>query len=148
MVRLAVTQKSTIRLGLMAPLTGVVALYGQEISWAGKIACQEVNDNGGILGQKLELIIIDDGSAPETSVPAANRLIDEYHCTAMIGNLLSNSRIAVANHVAEPRQIPYLNFSFYEGSIGGRYFFNPHSAPNFQELKFQLAINHLEDNPV
>ena len=122
----------TIRLGVMAPLTGLVELYGPEISWAAEIACQEVNKQGGVLGKALELIILDDGSLPETAVPAAQRLIDEFKCCAIIGNLLSNSRIDVAYKVAEPQRTPYLNFSFYEGSIKSHYFFHFAALPNQQ----------------
>ena len=85
-----------------------------------------------MLGRPLELVIEDDGSLPDTAVPAAERLIDAHGCVAIIGNLLSNSRIAVAAQVAEPKQIPLLNFSFYEGSISGRYFFHFAALPNQQ----------------
>lgn len=127
----------TVRLGLMAPLTGLVSLYGQEISWAARIACDEVNEQGGILGKSLELIIVNDGSLPDTALLAANTLINEHHCLAMIGNLLSNSRIAVAGMVAEPRRIPYLNFSFYEGSIFNPYFFHFAALPN-QQIDYMI----------
>ncbi|MDH4099702.1 MAG: ABC transporter substrate-binding protein, partial [Nitrospirota bacterium] len=116
----------------MAPLTGLVELYGPEIRWAGTIACEEVNERGGVLGRPLDLVIVDDGSLPATAVPAAERLIEREHCAAIIGNLLSNSRISVAYQVAEPRRIPYLNFSFYEGSIFSRYFFHFAALPNQQ----------------
>jgi diguanylate cyclase (GGDEF)-like protein/PAS domain S-box-containing protein len=122
----------SIRLGLMPPLTGLVEMYGPEIVWAARIACDEINECGGVLGRRLELVIEDDGSLPPTAVPAAKRLIDDHGCVAIIGNLLSNSRIAVAAQVAEPRRIPYLNFSFYEGSISGRYFFHFAALPNQQ----------------
>jgi PAS domain S-box-containing protein len=115
----------------MTPLSGVVELYGQEISRAAQIACQEVNESGGVLGRPLELVIEDDGSLPDSAVRAAAKLVDN-HCAAIIGNLLSNSRIAVAYRVAEPRRIPYLNFSFYEGSILSRYFFHFAALPNQQ----------------
>jgi diguanylate cyclase (GGDEF)-like protein/PAS domain S-box-containing protein len=121
-----------IRIGLMPPLTGLVEIYGNEISQAARIACDEINERGGVLGRPLELIIEDDGSLPTTAVPAALRLIEEHRCVAIIGNLLSNSRIAVATQVAEPKRIPYLNFSFYEGSISGRYFFHFAALPNQQ----------------
>ena len=121
-----------IRLGLMPPLSGLVAIYGGEISNAARIACDEINAAGGLLGRPLELVIEDDGSLPDTAVPAALRLVDQHRCDAIIGNLLSNSRIAVAAQVAEPRHIPYLNFSFYEGSISGRYFFHFAALPNQQ----------------
>ncbi len=121
-----------IRIGLMPPLTGLVEIYGAEIVNAARIACDEINESGGVLGRPLELIIEDDGSLPLTAVPAALRLIEQHHCVAIIGSLLSNSRIAVANQVAEPHRIPYLNFSFYEGSISGRYFFHFAALPNQQ----------------
>lgn len=121
-----------IRLGLMPPLTGLVEIYGDEIVRAARIACDEINERGGLLGRPLELIIEDDGSLPPTAVPAALRLVEQHHCVAIIGNLLSNSRIAVAAQVAEPKHIPYLNFSFYEGSISGRYFFHFAALPNQQ----------------
>ncbi|MDO9599167.1 MAG: ABC transporter substrate-binding protein, partial [Azoarcus sp.] len=121
-----------IRLGLMPPLTGMVELYGEEIVRAACIACDEINERGGILGRPLQLIVEDDGSLPLTAVPAAERLILEHRCVAIIGNLLSNSRIAVATQVAEPRRIPYLNFSYYEGSISGHYFFSFSALPNQQ----------------
>lgn len=125
-------KNDSIRIGLMPPLSGLVEIYGREISNAARIAVDEINERGGVLGRPLELIIEDDGSLPDTAVPAALRLVDEHHCIAIIGNLLSNSRIAVATQVAEPKRIPYLNFSFYEGSIAGRYFFHFAALPNQQ----------------
>lgn len=122
----------TVRLGLMAPLTGIVGFYGGEISMAGRIACDEVNEAGGVLGRPLELVIEDDGSLPPSAVEAAGRLLDRHRCVALIGNLLSNSRLAVAYQVAEPRRIPYLNFSFYEGSILSHYYFHFAALPNQQ----------------
>lgn len=122
--------KDAVKLGLMPPLTGLVGMYGAEIARAGQIACAEVNESGGILGRPLELVIEDDGSLPESAVAAATRLVDQHHCAAIIGNLLSNSRIAVAYQVAEPRRVPYLNFSFYEGSILSHYFFHFAALPN------------------
>lgn len=124
--------EDTIKLGIMPPLSGLVGIYGTEISRAAHIACQEVNENGGVLGRRLEVVIEDDGSMPESAVVAAEKLVDEHHCVALIGNLLSNSRIAVAYRVAEPRKIPLLNFSFYEGSILSRYFFHFAALPNQQ----------------
>jgi len=136
-------KSSPIKLGLLAPLTGLVELYGPEISWAATIATKEINEQGGVLGRPLELVITDDGSLPDKAVPAAIRLIEEENCSAIIGNLLSNSRIAVANQVAEPRQVPYLNFSFYEGSIRGHYFFHFAALPNQQISKMiPYMLNH------
>lgn len=116
----------------MPPLSGLVGMYGEEIVRAASIACQEINESGGILGQRLDLFIEDDGSLPQTAVPAALRLVQDHGCSAIIGNLLSNARIDVAAKVADPLGIPYLNFSFYEGSISYRWFFHFAALPNQQ----------------
>jgi ABC-type branched-subunit amino acid transport system substrate-binding protein len=124
--------KNNVKLGLMPPLTGVVGMYGSEITRAAQIACDEINESGGVLGRPLELVVEDDGSLPGSAVIAAKKLVEQHRCVALIGNLLSNSRIAVAYQVAEPRRIPYLNFSFYEGSIISHYFFHFAALPNQQ----------------
>jgi len=123
---------NSIKLGLLAPLSGVVGMYGDEICHAAQIACDEVNEEGGVLGQPLEIIIEDDKGCLEHSVHAARDLLNKHKCTALIGNLLSDTRIAVAYQVAEPARMPYLNFSFYEGSILSRYFFHFAALPNQQ----------------
>lgn len=126
------SSNAIIKLGLMAPLTGLVKMYGSEIVRAAQIACMEINESGGLLGKQLELVVEDDGSLTESAVIAAENLVLDHKCVAIIGNLLSNSRIAVALRVAEPRKIPLLNFSFYEGSILSKYFFHFAALPNQQ----------------
>ncbi|MBF0177303.1 MAG: transporter substrate-binding protein [Magnetococcales bacterium] len=123
---------NAVVLGLMSPLTGLAGMYGAEITMAAQVAAMEVNENGGVLGRPLRLVIEDDGSLPQSAIKAAERLIEHHGCTAMIGTLLSNSRIAVAYRVAEPRRVPLLNYSFYEGSILSRYFFHFAALPNQQ----------------
>lgn len=121
-----------LKLGLMVPLSGLVSLYSDEITWAATIACEEVNEQGGVLGRPLALVIEDDGSLPDTAVLAAERLVNSHHCAALVGNLLSNSCLSVMQLVTEPLRVPLLNFSFYEGSIPSRYFFNFAALPNQQ----------------
>lgn len=129
------TSSQAIRLGLMAPLTGSASMYGHEISQVGQMAVEEINEGGGVLGTPLELIIADDGSLPETAVSAATKLVELEGCSALIGNILTNVRTAVAYRVAEILHIPYLNFSYYDGSISSRYFYHFASLPNQQVEK-------------
>ncbi|MDT8407469.1 MAG: EAL domain-containing protein [Methylococcales bacterium] len=127
-----------IRIGLMAPLTGIVSLYGEDICRAAQIAVNRINAQGGVVGVPIELLVEDDGSLPDTALTAARRLL-ERRCQVLIGNLLSNSRIAVARQVAAVQRIPYLNFSFYEGSIANRYFFHFAALPN-QQIDQAVAL--------
>lgn len=121
-----------IRLGLMVPMTGPTGIYGQEVATAAHIACAEINRSGGILGRSLQIVVEDDSGMPDAALKAAMRLLDQHRCVGLIGNLLSNSLIAVATQIAEPRQVPLLNFSSYEGSISSQYFFNFSALPNQQ----------------
>lgn len=122
----------SIRLGLLAPFSGLALIYGPSLVWAARIACDEVNQAGGVLGRPLELVVEDDGSVPPQAVEAALRLVEKHQCVALIGSMLSNARIAVADKVVRPKQIPYLNFSSYEGSICNPYFFHFAAIPNQQ----------------
>ncbi|NEV60722.1 EAL domain-containing protein [Thiorhodococcus minor] len=130
---------TSIRIGVMPPLSGLGGLYGPEMSLATQIACDELNAAGGILGKPVELIIADDGGLPETAIQTARRLLD-LGCVALVANLPANTRSAVATQVAEPRESPYLNCSFYEGSLYGRYFFSFGALPNQQT---ERMIGHL-----
>jgi diguanylate cyclase (GGDEF)-like protein/PAS domain S-box-containing protein len=121
-----------VRIGLLAPMTGVVSMYGPEIVAAARIACDEINEGGGVLGRPFEIIVRDDGSQPEQAVIAARALVEADGCEVLIGALLSNVRIAVASHVTEPENIPLLNFSFSEGSLFGPRYFHFAAIPNQQ----------------
>lgn len=128
---------SSIKLGVLAPFTGIVGMYGEEIARAAHLACDEINEAGGLAGRSLELVIADDCSDPEHAVQTAKHLID-LGCVALVGNLLSNVRLAVAYRVAELERVPLLNFSFYEGSIQSRYFFHFAALPN-QQIECMIA---------
>jgi branched-chain amino acid transport system substrate-binding protein len=64
----------TIKIGLMAPLTGSWASEGQEMDQVLKLLADEVNTSGGLLGKQVELIVDDDGGDPKTAALAAQRL--------------------------------------------------------------------------
>jgi len=56
--------QSTIDIGLVQPLTGAFAAAGTDVVYGAKIAADEINAKGGVLGKKLELIIEDTKSNP------------------------------------------------------------------------------------
>jgi diguanylate cyclase (GGDEF)-like protein/PAS domain S-box-containing protein len=121
-----------LRIGLLAPFSGVVSMYGEEIQRAAQLAVQLVNEDGGVKGRPLELVVLDDGSQPEPAVRAAREMVESHGCVALIGTLLSNSRIAVVDRIAGPNRVPLLNYSFNEGGIDNPWFFNFAAVPNQQ----------------
>lgn len=64
----------TVKIGLMAPLTGSWASEGVEMRKAVELLVEETNAKGGLNGKKVELFVEDDGSDPRTSSLAAQRL--------------------------------------------------------------------------
>lgn len=126
------TGTGPLRIGLLAPFTGVVSMYGEEIERAARLAIQSVNEEGGVKGRPLELVVADDGSQPESAVSAAREMVQEHGCVALIGTLMSNSRIAVAERAAGPLRVPLLSFSSDEGGIDSPWFFNFAAVPNQQ----------------
>lgn len=67
----------TIKIGLQAPLTGDFAAEGQWAQQCVSIAADLINQKGGILGKKVEIVVADDGSNPKDSALAAQKLISQ-----------------------------------------------------------------------
>jgi branched-chain amino acid transport system substrate-binding protein len=93
----AVAQPSPIKVGLLAPLTGVVASGGKEMVEGVQFYLDQVKNE--IAGRKVELVIEDDASNPDTALQKARRLVEQGNCDMLIGNLLANTGLAVANYV-------------------------------------------------
>jgi len=95
--RSAQAQAGPIKIGLLAPLTGVVASGGKEMVEGVQFYLDQVKGEMG--GRKVELVIEDDASNPDTALQKARRLVEQGNCQMLIGNLLANTGLAVANYV-------------------------------------------------
>ncbi len=90
-------QDNTIKVGLMAPLTGVVASGGREMVEGTQFFFDSIGNT--IAGRKVDLIIEDDASNPDTALQKARRLVEQANVHFLMGNLLANTGLAVANYV-------------------------------------------------
>ena len=95
--RRAFAQSGPIKIGLLAPLTGVVASGGKEMVEGVQFYLDQAK--GEIAGRKVELVIEDDASNPDTALQKARRLVEQGNCHMLIGDLLANTGLAVANYV-------------------------------------------------
>jgi len=93
----ALAQEGPIKVGLLAPLTGVVASGGREMVEGTQFFFDSIGNQ--VAGRKIELIIEDDASNPDTSLQKARRLVEQNNVHWLIGNLLANTGLAVANYV-------------------------------------------------
>lgn len=90
-------QSAPIRIGLMAPQTGVVAAGGREIIDGFTMFWDGTGNRAG--GRKVEIIVEDDASNPDTALQKARRLVEQAKVDVLFGNLLANTGLAVANFV-------------------------------------------------
>ncbi|MEH2511042.1 branched-chain amino acid transport system substrate-binding protein [Nitrobacteraceae bacterium AZCC 1564] len=94
-------QDATIKIGVNQPLTGVVAAAGNMVTAGAKIAAEEINAKGGLLGKKLELIIEDNKSNPTEAAGVAEKLITRDKVPAMVGAWSSTYTLAVMPKLLE-----------------------------------------------
>ena len=93
-----------IKIGMNLEITGNVASYGSSIAAGAELAIEEINENGGIDGRKIEFVKVDNKSQNDESVTAAYRLATQEKVDVMIapatsGNVLATVQIANENKI-------------------------------------------------
>jgi branched-chain amino acid transport system substrate-binding protein len=96
----AAAQSETIRIGVVTPLTGTYAGIGQQVKWGLDLAAKEINDAGGIMGRKLELLYEDEEANPAVATQKAEKLFQVSNVDFLTGTVNSGSTLAVGQ-VAE-----------------------------------------------
>ena len=92
----AVFAADTLKRGYLAALTGDWAAYGQTEEKAAKLAVDEINAKGGVLGKNLELVTYDFRTRAEDAVNAVRRMIEQDKVLAIVGANGSGINIATA----------------------------------------------------
>jgi branched-chain amino acid transport system substrate-binding protein len=100
----------TVKIGLLAPMTGSWASEGQEMKKNVELLASELNAKGGLLGKQVEVIIGDDGGDPRTASLAAQRLTTQG-VVAVIGTYGSAVTEATQNIFDEASIIQVANGS-------------------------------------
>jgi len=90
-------EAATIKIGTILPISGPVAAYGIQTRDAILLAFEEINDAGGVLGQKLELITEDDEANPEKTTSAFKILTSQDKVNVIIGALTSKCSLAITS---------------------------------------------------
>ena len=97
----------TIKIGEIATVTGDFAAFGEAEVQAIKLAVQEINAKGGILGKKVEVVMYDCRTRNEDMVNAARRLVEQDKVCAAIGPSGSGLCIA-ASPVFTKGEVPHI----------------------------------------
>ncbi len=99
-------QTNPIRIGVN---TAIQAQVGRDAIDSVKMAVDEINAQGGVLGRKLEMIVADEGEAasdgPKVGIAAVNKLTSEDHVDVLIGGYDSGVTLGELPHIARAKTI-------------------------------------------
>jgi urea transport system substrate-binding protein len=110
---LAVTD-STVKVGILHSLTGTMAISETGSQEAEKLAIEQINDMGGILGRKIEIIQEDGASDWPTFAEKSRKLLVNDKVAAVFGCWTSASRKAALPVFEKENGLLYYP-TFYEG---------------------------------
>jgi len=97
-----------IPVGLYGAMSGSEASFGQATMQGVKLAAEEINASGGVLGKKIRLVIEDDQGKAEEAASAVTKLITRDNVVAIIGENSSNQSLAAAP-ICQSNKIPMIS---------------------------------------
>jgi urea transport system substrate-binding protein len=99
--------KKPIKIGLSTPLSGVLTDYGVRLEKGTRLAVDLINEQGGILGRKVELIVEDDKTDPATASLKAKKMVFSDKVDFLTGTIASSTTLAVINAI-KGTKVPYI----------------------------------------
>ena len=99
--------QETVKLGLVAAMSGQSAKSGEAIVRGLSIAVDEINAKGGLLGKKVELVVRDDESNPAKGAIAARELVQREKVLVLFGGLDTPVSLAIVPF-ANSSKVPFM----------------------------------------
>jgi len=97
--------KDPVKIGVLVPLTGIVAQGGLEMKYGIEMAAEE---KGKVLGRPIELLVEDTQVKPPIAVTKAEKLVYKDDCKALIGVFSSGVGLALAKNI-DKLNVPFLS---------------------------------------
>lgn len=120
-------QSAPIRIGAQFHRTGIGASYGRWYERTAQAAAKLINDEGGINGRPLELVVEDDGTDPKRGAEVVEKFAAQHNVDVAYGTLFSHVVNGSAPRAGELK-LPYIVVSEgYHVASGklNRYVFQP-----------------------
>lgn len=114
----------SIKVGIVAPMTGPNSRYGAYAMHGAQLAVKEINEAGGVNGKQLQIDSGDSQCAPVEGVSATQRLINQDQVKFIIGDICSSVTLAM-EPVVEDAKVLLLNAASsnpeitYKAGVGG-----------------------------
>src|SRR5215472_11247932 len=111
--------ETPIKIGMHDPLAGTYAAEGESEVNGAKLALEEVNRRGGMLGRPVELIVEDDAANVGTAVQKAHKLVEKDGCAMLMGAVSSATALAV-NQTAHEKGVIYMVTGGHTDPVTGK----------------------------
>jgi branched-chain amino acid transport system substrate-binding protein len=95
LLQLTAAVRAEVTIGLAGPMSGRLALLGEQMKRGAELAVADLNAAGGVNGEKINLIVADDECDSEKAIAAANDLVGKG-AIFVVGHLCSAASIAAA----------------------------------------------------
>ena len=110
MLAAGVGASAQIKIGAVLSVTGPASFLGDPEKKTLEMYVDDINAKGGVNGQKLQLVIYDDGGDANNARTFATRLVEEDKIDAMVGGTTTGSTMAMIP-VFEEAQIPFISLA-------------------------------------
>src|SRR5260370_1808999 len=110
-------QADDIRIGHLTPLAGFLGPLGEYAVMGVRLAAEEINNSGGVLGRKIDLVM-EDSVNPQTASAKAERLIERDKVAMIIGEISSASGLAIGQ-VANRLKTVFINTGCNSDALRG-----------------------------
>lgn len=107
---LTVAVQAEIKVGATISETGPASFLGDPEAKTLKLLVEQLNAAGGVKGEKIKLVIYDDGGDPNKARTFATRLVEEDGVAAIIGGTTTGTTMAVMP-VVEEAKIPFISLA-------------------------------------
>lgn len=141
-------QPETIKIGVVLPLTGDGAAYGQKEKNGIELAIQQVNESGGINGKKIKAIYEDSQGVPAPAASAVQKLINIEKVQVIIGDAFSSPTLAMVP-IADQSKVVIMSPSASSPKLSGAspFFFRVWPSDTSEGAKMaEVAVHTLKLN--
>lgn len=115
---IALGQTGKIRIGHLTPLTGFLGAIGSYAQLGVKLAADEINQAGGIMGRQIDLIS-EDSVNPATASTKAQRMIEQDGVVVLLGEISSASSLTIMQ-VAERNKKVFFSTGARSDALRGK----------------------------
>ena len=140
----AYAQDDTIKVGILHSLSGTMAISETTLKDVMLMLVEQQNEKGGLLGKKLEAVVVDPASDWPLFAEKARQLISQDKVAAVFGCWTSVSRKSVLPVFEELNGLLFYPVQ-YEGEESSKNIFYTGAAPNQQAIP---AVDYLADQGV